>query len=253
MTDIKPMANIAPFGLCKSLANPTVAAATAAAGGKLQKMPCIPCVTSPWAYGKTDVLVKGQPALMNDSRCVCMWLGLIKVKNVGQKSVIDTAPPPFIAEEPEPPTAVAATAPQAKDGETNAAGAPTPKKSLISSIQTAVTTAIKKAVDAVKERVAAVASAIAAAVAAIVAGIFGLRGKRDDAKAAAPQDAAPVETGERAGTTEMPPDAVPTVKTEITAKLIRNHFGDKRTLGAFEYLSAIRAKTPFAETETLIR
>jgi len=77
--DHKPMANIMPFGQCQSLANPTVAAATSAANGKLQKMPCIPDTTSPWAPGKTDVLVKGQPALQKTDKCVCAWAGVIEV------------------------------------------------------------------------------------------------------------------------------------------------------------------------------
>ena len=210
MADIKPVANLAPFGLCKSLANPTVAAATAAAGGKLQEMPCIPCVTSPWAYAKMNVLVKGRPALTDDSRCVCMWLGIIKVKAAGQKSVIDTVPPPFITEDPQPP---AAAAPQTKAGDPNAAGtgtaspqtaqtpqqggAPqTPKKDLRASITESVKASIKNAVNKVKDRAASAASAISTAVQgyvtailttagtaamAVVGGIFGIRNKGDNA------------------------------------------------------------------------
>jgi predicted chitinase len=197
ITDIKPMANLAPFGLCKSLANPTVSAATAAAGGKLQEMPCIPCVTSPWAYGKMNVSVKGQPAITDDSRCVCMWLGIIKVKSAGQKTVIDTAPPLIDAADPQPPASVAATAPEAKGKEAKTAGMPTPptaqdgaataktpKKGLLSSIQTAVAAVIEKVVGTVKDRITAVASSVAAAAIAAVGGIFGLRGKGGDTEKA---------------------------------------------------------------------
>lgn len=87
--DSKPMVNIKPFGLCKSLANPVVAAATAAANGKLQKMPCIPNVITPWLGGKTNVLVKKQPALMDNSKCMCVWAGAIKITDSRQNTVND--------------------------------------------------------------------------------------------------------------------------------------------------------------------
>jgi len=82
--DFKPMVNIKPFGQCKSIANPTVAAATAANYGKLQPMPCIPNTVAPWMPGNMTVLVKGQPALMDDCKLMCMWAGMIEVSNAGQ-------------------------------------------------------------------------------------------------------------------------------------------------------------------------
>ena len=63
--DNKPMANIAPFGMCQSLANPTVASATAAALGTLTPMPCIPVTAAPWAPGATKVMINNKPALLD--------------------------------------------------------------------------------------------------------------------------------------------------------------------------------------------
>ena len=83
--DYKPMMNIQPFGQCKSLANPTVAAATAANQGVLKEMPCIPNTTTPWTPGSMNVMVKGQPALMDDCKLMCMWAGIIEITNHGQK------------------------------------------------------------------------------------------------------------------------------------------------------------------------
>ena len=49
--DNKPLINILPFGMCTSMANPMVAAATAAALGVLTPMPCIPMTMAPWVPG----------------------------------------------------------------------------------------------------------------------------------------------------------------------------------------------------------
>jgi hypothetical protein len=85
--DHVPMVNILPFGMCQSLANPVVASATAAAMGALTPMPCIPATTSPWVPGCVTVLLANQPALDNNSKCMCMWAGVIEVTNAGQSTV----------------------------------------------------------------------------------------------------------------------------------------------------------------------
>lgn len=87
ISDHQPMVNIAPFGLCRSLANPTVASATAAAMGALTPMPCVPNTPVPWIGGKMNVLEKGQPALLNTCKLQCMWAGTISIQNDGQNGV----------------------------------------------------------------------------------------------------------------------------------------------------------------------
>ncbi|MBR6101122.1 MAG: DUF4280 domain-containing protein [Ruminococcus sp.] len=79
--DNKPMVNIMPFGMCTSLANPTVASATAAAWGVLTPMPCIPAITAPWAPGSPTVLIAGSPALNNTSKLMCAYGGVIQILN----------------------------------------------------------------------------------------------------------------------------------------------------------------------------
>ena len=82
--DIKPMVNIAAFGMCQSPANPQVAAATAAAMGVLTPQPCIPMTTAPWTPGSQTVTIGGQPALNDSCMCTCQWGGQIQVQNPGQ-------------------------------------------------------------------------------------------------------------------------------------------------------------------------
>jgi hypothetical protein len=84
IADHKPFINIKPFGQCRSLANPTVAAATAANWGVLRPMPCMPNTPSPWMPGKFNVLVKGQPALLDGDKLFCTWAGIIEITNPGQ-------------------------------------------------------------------------------------------------------------------------------------------------------------------------
>ena len=85
--DNKPMANIMPFLMCSSPANPTVAAATAAALGVLTPMPCIPVIPAPWVPGSPTVLIGGQPAVNDSSQLICAYGGVISVKSPGQTTI----------------------------------------------------------------------------------------------------------------------------------------------------------------------
>jgi hypothetical protein len=79
-----PMVNIMPFGMCSSVANPQVAAATAAAAGVLTPQPCIPATASPWTPGSPTVMIANRPALDNISICICNWAGVITIADPGQ-------------------------------------------------------------------------------------------------------------------------------------------------------------------------
>ncbi len=82
--DNVPMKNILPFGVCSSLANPTVASATAAAQGVLTPMPCIPVTSAPWVTGSPTVMIAGKPALNNTCKLMCNWGGVIQINVPGQ-------------------------------------------------------------------------------------------------------------------------------------------------------------------------
>ena len=86
--DNQPLVNILPFGVCSSLANPTVAAATSAALGVLTPMPCVPAIPAPWAPGSPTVLIANMPALNNTSKLMCAYAGVIQIVNPGQNTVL---------------------------------------------------------------------------------------------------------------------------------------------------------------------
>src|ERR1700728_4303079 len=83
-----PMVNIMPFGMCSSPANPTVAAATAAALGVLTPMPCIPTPPAPWVPGAPTVLLGNMPTLDNTCQLMCLWAGVITFTDAGQVTVM---------------------------------------------------------------------------------------------------------------------------------------------------------------------
>lgn len=86
--DNKPMVNVMPFGTCSSMANPTVAAATAAALGALTPMPCVPVIPAPWVPGSPTVLIANMPALNSDSKLMCAYGGVIQINSPGQTTVM---------------------------------------------------------------------------------------------------------------------------------------------------------------------
>jgi hypothetical protein len=73
--------NIPPFPLCNSIANPIVAAATAAKLGVFTPAACLPNTLAPWTSGSPTVLVGGIPALNSTSTCMCMYGGIISIAN----------------------------------------------------------------------------------------------------------------------------------------------------------------------------
>ena len=87
--DTVPMKNIMPFGMCQSMANPTVASATAAACGVLTPMPCVPVISAPWMPGGKE-LVCNMPALLDNCELVCMYGGNISVSNTGHTTNVQS-------------------------------------------------------------------------------------------------------------------------------------------------------------------
>ncbi len=82
LSDSAPIVNIPPFGMCSSLANPTVAAATSAALGVLTPMPCVPA-TTPWANTTTTATAGSKPMVALGSTCQCAYGGVIQILNPG--------------------------------------------------------------------------------------------------------------------------------------------------------------------------
>ncbi len=89
ITDTIPFVNIPPFGMCMSLANPTVAAATAAAFGVLTPMPCVPVIQGTWVPPAVQTVVGGVPALTAGATCICAWGGVINIAFPGSMRTTD--------------------------------------------------------------------------------------------------------------------------------------------------------------------
>jgi hypothetical protein len=85
--DNVPALNVPPFAMCSSMANPAVAAATAAALGALTPMPCMPVPAGPWIPGVPTTMIGGMPALNDTCKLMCAWAGVIQFTAPGQATV----------------------------------------------------------------------------------------------------------------------------------------------------------------------
>lgn len=87
--DGQPGINLPGFGMCTSLANPTVAAATAAALGVLTPQSCNPVPAGPWTAANPKVLAGGIPCLTSDAVLLCgLGAGSISVLMPGQSKAV---------------------------------------------------------------------------------------------------------------------------------------------------------------------
>lgn len=86
IADVTPMVNLMPCGMCTSMMNPAVAAATAAALGVLTPQPCVPAPAGLWICPGT-VRVGGKPILTSDGKLACAYGGSISIQNPGQVTV----------------------------------------------------------------------------------------------------------------------------------------------------------------------
>jgi Domain of unknown function (DUF4280) len=87
--DHAPIVNIPTFGMCSSIANPTVATATTAALGVLTPMPCVPVTPGPWIPGMPTALLRNMPALDQSCKCMCAWGGVISIVVPGATKTLD--------------------------------------------------------------------------------------------------------------------------------------------------------------------
>ncbi|MBO5092767.1 MAG: DUF4280 domain-containing protein [Lachnospiraceae bacterium] len=87
--DMQPYINLQPFGMCSSLANPAVAAATAAALGVLTPQPCTMVPAGPWTSSNPKVMAGGCPCLTNEATLMCgLGAGTIQITVPGQTKVL---------------------------------------------------------------------------------------------------------------------------------------------------------------------
>jgi len=85
-----PFLNIVPFGMCKSPANPAVAAIIASSLGAVTQGPCIPMTVAPWLPGDPTLIIGEFPSVDLSSKAICNWGGVISVAGfTGQFAIMD--------------------------------------------------------------------------------------------------------------------------------------------------------------------
>jgi len=89
--DYVPLTNIPSFGMCTSMANPAVQAATSANSGAFTPAPCEPALSGPWTPGATRVKVGGQPALHSGCSAMCAWGGVITISTPGNEGRVQVS------------------------------------------------------------------------------------------------------------------------------------------------------------------
>lgn len=85
--DVAPNVNVAPCGMCTSMANPAVAAATAAAMGVLTPAACTPVPMGTWNCSP-GILAGGVPVLYNDGKLACSYGGSISIVMPAQQKIM---------------------------------------------------------------------------------------------------------------------------------------------------------------------
>lgn len=86
--DNVPFVNIIPFGLCKSPANPAVAAIIASSLGAVTQGPCLPETPAPWIPASPQIMAGEMPCIDQTSKLMCVYGGVISPIVPGQFCVI---------------------------------------------------------------------------------------------------------------------------------------------------------------------
>lgn len=88
-TDTTAMVNIVPMGMCRSMSNPMVAAATGSNRGTLTMQPCIPMPVGTWQgftppkFENGKMTNNGKGTVNMGCQLTCSWAGVIRPTSMG--------------------------------------------------------------------------------------------------------------------------------------------------------------------------